>query len=556
VIPRIMPSNGELQLLRNTLDAGLTSLLNAPYDIEVDNAPPAYSGFSTGFHLLFHGMPSAETIAIKTKLFRVYSTMCPALLLGHFIERPRPGYEQAYAPPDVPEHLESKPESADNTPRTIADQEKQQQHQQQHKSSPHKSPVPSPAPSSGSIGSGPSGSFGFNSRLSPTPTIPTSPTGSTAGSSHNPTAGMPTAAILALGKPVPFASRSQQPVVGAGAGAGGGIHEGTSTSEAQTKPAVSGVSAAVFSEAPAAAPQHLQQQKHPSLARKKVRIGFLSRFLTTHPVGLLTQGIVSLLRYNSSSSGCSGTDYQNITLTKSVLAQEPNLEVFWTDHQSKHYLPRVVQALKAQQTSSAGVIGPDAPPVLDFDIEVVVFLVDGGKGTAQYDRVQRRILRDAHMAYVLPSQHIGASAQAVRNAKIDILVFPEVGLDPLTYFLSYARLAPVQVAWLGHPDTTAVPNIDYFLSSHMEPEHAHDNYTEKLYKLPFFGTQFVDNYAALAHLQLTAPRTILLNRAKYNEKLEIPTSAHLYVIAHSLCKLNPLFDEVLLRILMQDRYIF
>ena len=41
---------------------------------------------------------------------------------------------------------------------------------------------------------------------------------------------------------------------------------------------------------------------------------------------------------------------------------------------------------------------------------------------------------------------------------------PDVGMEPFSYYLSFARLAPVQVVWWGHPDTTPSNQIDYFLS--------------------------------------------------------------------------------------------
>ena len=38
----------------------------------------------------------------------------------------------------------------------------------------------------------------------------------------------------------------------------------------------------------------------------------------------------------------------------------------------------------------------------------------------------------------------------------------------------------VQAAWWGHPDTTGIPTIDYFISSDIEVEDAQDYYSEKL----------------------------------------------------------------------------
>ena len=43
------------------------------------------------------------------------------------------------------------------------------------------------------------------------------------------------------------------------------------------------------------------------------------------------------------------------------------------------------------------------------------------------------------------SHHPPTPSRALRNARLDVLVYPEVGIDPVTYYLSFARLAPVQV---------------------------------------------------------------------------------------------------------------
>ena len=67
-----------------------------------------------------------------------------------------------------------------------------------------------------------------------------------------------------------------------------------------------------------------------------------------------------------------------------------------------------------------------------------------------------------------------AAARAIlAAAELDILYYTDIGMEPLTYFLAFARLAPVQcVAW-GHPVTTGISSIDYFISSRMfEPSEA------------------------------------------------------------------------------------
>ncbi|MDB9496042.1 hypothetical protein PN441_15470 [Spirulina major CS-329] len=83
------------------------------------------------------------------------------------------------------------------------------------------------------------------------------------------------------------------------------------------------------------------------------------------------------------------------------------------------------------------------------------------------------------------------AAQQILQDELDILVFPEVGMDAPTMTLAALRLAPVQcVAW-GHPVTTGLPTVDYFLSSElMEGANADDHYTETLVKLPNIGVAY------------------------------------------------------------------
>jgi protein O-GlcNAc transferase len=76
-------------------------------------------------------------------------------------------------------------------------------------------------------------------------------------------------------------------------------------------------------------------------------------------------------------------------------------------------------------------------------------------------------------------------AAHIRNDQLDVLLIPEVGMDGVTQQLACLRLAPVQAASWGHPQTTGLPRIDHFLSSEfMEPANGQEYYTEKLVRLP------------------------------------------------------------------------
>ena len=69
-----------------------------------------------------------------------------------------------------------------------------------------------------------------------------------------------------------------------------------------------------------------------------------------------------------------------------------------------------------------------------------------------------------------------------------VLLYPEIGIDPVAGGLAAMRLARVQcVAW-GQPVTSGMPTIDHYLSSAlMEPEDGDAHYTEHLVRLPNLG---------------------------------------------------------------------
>jgi predicted O-linked N-acetylglucosamine transferase (SPINDLY family) len=82
-----------------------------------------------------------------------------------------------------------------------------------------------------------------------------------------------------------------------------------------------------------------------------------------------------------------------------------------------------------------------------------------------------------------------ATAQRIRAAQLDVLIYPEIGMDPRHHVLGALRLAPVQCLLYGHPVTSGLPNMDYYLSgAAIEPQAADTHYREKLVRLPGLGT--------------------------------------------------------------------
>jgi predicted O-linked N-acetylglucosamine transferase (SPINDLY family) len=84
-----------------------------------------------------------------------------------------------------------------------------------------------------------------------------------------------------------------------------------------------------------------------------------------------------------------------------------------------------------------------------------------------------------------------AWARAVSDARCDVLLYPEIGMDATTVRLASLRLARVQLAAWGHPLTTGLPTIDGYLSAQaMEPADAQAHYTERLHALPGLGCAY------------------------------------------------------------------
>lgn len=84
-----------------------------------------------------------------------------------------------------------------------------------------------------------------------------------------------------------------------------------------------------------------------------------------------------------------------------------------------------------------------------------------------------------------------AWAQVIASERLDVLVYPEIGMDTTVMQLAALRLAPRQLVSWGHPITTGLPTIDGYLSADaFEPRDADNHYTEELLRLPRLGCRY------------------------------------------------------------------
>lgn len=306
-----------------------------------------------------------------------------------------------------------------------------------------------------------------------------------------------------------------------------------------------------------------------------IKIGFISRFFRVHAVGILSEGIIQAL-----------SEFEQY-----------EIHVFFIDGNTQ-------------------------------EMKVPSGAYDHSAHNLYHDPVQMHIITHADYTYYL-STDISEISQFVKSLNLDILIYPEVGIDIVCYFLAFSRLAKVQAAWIGHPDTTGINTIDYFITTDMLPEFLveanklkmsgctmsphvtfdrftkldkkqakliyHQQQSEKansalasecehvvhtyngeyssyapaisqhtstsfsednVYLLSNMGTYFKDKYAEYAKLLKESPRTALLDRSKFIDYMRLPKTAHILLIAQPLYKLHTVFDEVVTKVLLQDRLAY
>lgn len=140
--------------------------------------------------------------------------------------------------------------------------------------------------------------------------------------------------------------------------------------------------------------------------------------------------------------------------------------------------------------------------------------------------------------YVKVPNNLDPARRMIADAALDILVYCDIGMEPLSYYLGFARLAPVQCVLQGHPVTTGIPNIDYFISSAwQEPTVFRDHYTEACVRL-----------SDIAFHYLQEPNAQAGRRSDYG----LPRDKRLYFCPQTLFKFHPHFDAMLRGILERD----
>jgi protein O-GlcNAc transferase len=146
------------------------------------------------------------------------------------------------------------------------------------------------------------------------------------------------------------------------------------------------------------------------------------------------------------------------------------------------------------------------------------------------DQVTEQYQLNSYSFVHIPND-IEAMCNQIISDKLHILVFPAIGMDSTDGQFAALRLAPIQCMAWGHPVTSGLPTMDYFLSSElMEPENGQEHYSEKLIRLP--------------NSSLCYTKPVLPLAKKTRLEFGIPEDCTLYLCCQSTFKYLPQYDYI------------
>ncbi|WP_293276982.1 MULTISPECIES: tetratricopeptide repeat protein [unclassified Microcoleus] len=147
--------------------------------------------------------------------------------------------------------------------------------------------------------------------------------------------------------------------------------------------------------------------------------------------------------------------------------------------------------------------------------------------------------------YYIPD-NLEAVCQQIFKDQLHILVFLAIGMWAPTTQLASLRLAPIQCTAWGHPVTSGLPTIDYFLSGDLlEPENAQEHYTEQLVRLPNLGISY--------------PKPLIPEATKTRSDFQLRDKAVIYLSCQVSFKYLPQYDYIFVEIVRrvpQAQFVF
>ncbi len=187
-----------------------------------------------------------------------------------------------------------------------------------------------------------------------------------------------------------------------------------------------------------------------------------------------------------------------------------------------------------------------------FRTHTIAKLMHGVVGNLPADRFERFVFNlwpgaddwSSRMAasgdhYIKLPGDLRLARERIAAEQPDILFYPDIGMEPTTYFLGFSRLAPVQAMTWGHPETSGIPAMDLFFSGkHLETPGSEAQYRERLIRLDGLPTCY--------------ERPVLPDGLGDRSRFGFSADSHIYLCPQSLFKIHPAFDQVLASIAESD----
>ena len=152
-----------------------------------------------------------------------------------------------------------------------------------------------------------------------------------------------------------------------------------------------------------------------------------------------------------------------------------------------------------------------------------------------------RFIRHHAERHIVVPEDLAMARRMIESLNLDVLFYQDIGMEPFSYFLAFSRLARVQCVSFGHPDTTGIPAMDYFVSSDLyESQAAQAHYSENLFLL--------HDLPSLAYYYRPTLPQLMKTRADFG----LADGDRLYLCPQNLFKFHPDMDELIAGILRAD----
>lgn len=137
----------------------------------------------------------------------------------------------------------------------------------------------------------------------------------------------------------------------------------------------------------------------------------------------------------------------------------------------------------------------------------------------------------------LDSKSLNGARKILQSYNFNIIIYPDIGMKSFQTYLSYSRIAPIQINTWGHSDTSGIDTIDYYISSkyfELNYEEAKNHYSEKLVLLDSLSTYYYEP------VKLFCGEVF---KFKTREELKIPQDEHIYWCMQTFYKIDDEFEK-------------